>query len=184
MKKARGGQGLASLLRIALFSAVIAVCALISIPSPVPFTLQTFGVFLAVLMLGGRDGSLAVLLYILLGAVGLPVFSGFTGGMGALFGTGGGYILGFLAAACVLWLGEALLGKGAVARILASVSALLLLYTVGTLWFVAVYTKTHTVNGLLSVLLLCVIPYVIPDALKITLAFLVTKRLTRTIKQS
>ena len=65
----------------------MAICAWIAIPTPVPFPLQTLGVFLAVGLLGGRRGSLAVFVYLLLGAGGAPVFSGFTGGIGSLVGT-------------------------------------------------------------------------------------------------
>ena len=82
---------------IAVFAAVIAVCAWISIPAAVPFTLQTLGIFLAVGLLGGRRGTISVGVYLLLGAVGAPVFSGFNGGIGYLLGATGGYLLGFLA---------------------------------------------------------------------------------------
>lgn len=65
---------------IALFAVLMAVCSWISIPAVVPFTLQTFGVFVAVSVLGGKRGTLAVVLYLLMGIVGLPVFAGFSGG--------------------------------------------------------------------------------------------------------
>ena len=64
-----------------VMAVLIAVCSWISVPTAVPFTLQTFGVFMAVLVLGGKRGTLAVLVYVLLGAAGLPVFAGFTGGL-------------------------------------------------------------------------------------------------------
>ena len=82
--------------RIALCAALLAPCAWLSIPTQPPFTMQTFGVFLTLLLLGARDGVIAIALYILLGAMGAPVFSGFNGGMGALMGPTGGYIVGFL----------------------------------------------------------------------------------------
>ena len=87
------------LVYIAVCAALMAVCSWISIPAPAPlapFTLQTFAVFLILLLLGGRRGFFTVLTYILLGAVGLPVFAQFMGGVGVLFGTTGGYIIGFL----------------------------------------------------------------------------------------
>ena len=85
---------------IALMAALIALCAWISVPlGPVPFTMQTFGIFAALGLLGGRRGTLAFLIYLLLGIVGLPVFSGFSAGAGVLFGATGGYLLGYLAAA-------------------------------------------------------------------------------------
>ena len=83
---------------ISLSAAVIAVCAWITVPFTVPFTMQTFAVFLAVLLFGSARGMLSILLYIALGAVGLPVFSSFGGGIGVLIGPTGGYIIGFLAA--------------------------------------------------------------------------------------
>ena len=88
---------------IALFAVLMAVCAWISIPFAVPFTLQTFAVFAALAILGGRRGTLSVVVYLLLGAVGLPVFAGFKGGLAALLGTTGGYILGFLLTALLYW---------------------------------------------------------------------------------
>ena len=88
---------------IAIFAVIMAICSWISIPMEVPFTLQTFGVFIAVGILGGKRGTLAVLVYILLGAVGVPVFAGFTGGIGVLFNTTCGYIVGFLFSALVMW---------------------------------------------------------------------------------
>ena len=72
------------LVMVGLFAALIAVCAWITVPGTIPFTLQTMGVFLAVGLLGGKRGTAAVLVYILLGAVGMPVFSGFSGGIGRL----------------------------------------------------------------------------------------------------
>ena len=96
---------------IAMFAVLISICSWISIPSAVPFTMQTFGIFLAVAVLGGKRGSLAVLVYLLLGLVGVPVFAGFSGGIGCLAGTTGGYIVGFQLTALVMWAMEMMLGK-------------------------------------------------------------------------
>ena len=84
---------------IALFVALTAVCAWITIPMPAPlapFTLQTFAVFTALGILGLKDGLTAIIVYCLLGIVGLPVFAGMKGGVGVLLGTTGGYIIGFI----------------------------------------------------------------------------------------
>ena len=92
---------------IALFAVLMAVCAWITVPLPKPlvqFTLQTFAMFMALTTLGGRRGLYAMVVYLLLGAVGVPVFSGFRGGLGVLLDTTGGYIIGFAAAALVYWL--------------------------------------------------------------------------------
>ena len=99
---------------IALFAVLMAVCAWITVPLPKPlvqFTMQTFAMFMALLVLGGRRGLYAMVVYLLLGAVGMPVFSGFRGGMGVLLDTTGGYIIGFVAAALVYWLVTARLGE-------------------------------------------------------------------------
>ena len=92
---------------IALFAVAIAICSWISVPATVPFTLQTFGVFLAAAVLGGKRGTLAVLVYLALGMAGVPVFAGFQGGMGCLLGSTGGYLIGFLFLALVMWAGGA-----------------------------------------------------------------------------
>ena len=87
-------QKIVAMVQIALFAAIIAVCSWIQIPMTVPFTMQTFAVFCALTTLGGKGGTISILIYIVLGAVGVPVFAGFTGGIGILFGTTGGYIIG------------------------------------------------------------------------------------------
>ena len=167
---------------IGLFACVMAICAWISIPGQIPFTLQTMGVFLAVGLLGGKRGTLAVLVYVLLGAVGLPVFSGFTGGIGRLMGATGGYILGFLASALIMWAVEKLLPSKLWALVLGMVLGLAACYAFGTVWFLVVYTKAKGAISLMAVLGMCVIPYIIPDLLKIALALVLTKTLKRFVK--
>lgn len=167
---------------IALFAVMIAVCSWISIPATVPFTLQTFGVFLAVGVLGGKRGTLAVLVYLLLGMVGLPVFAGFSGGMGCLMGSTGGYIVGFLFSALVMWAMERLLGKKPWVLALSMVLGLIVCYAFGTVWFMQVYAKTTGAIGLWTALGWCVFPYIIPDLVKIVLAMVLCKRLAAAIR--
>ncbi len=162
---------------IALCAAVMAVCSWISIPAAVPFTMQTFGVFLVVGLLGGRNGTLAVLVYLLLGAAGLPVFSGFAGGIGHLFGVTGGYIIGFVFSALIMWLIESLLGRSFKILVLSMIAGLLVCYAFGTAWFMVVYTRDTGSIGVMSALTWCVFPYIIPDLLKIVLAAGLTRRL-------
>lgn len=167
---------------IAMFAGIMAVCSWISIPMTVPFTLQTFAVFLAVGTLGGRRGSLAVLVYILLGAVGLPVFAGFSGGIGILLGNTGGYIVGFLFTALFMWGMEALLGKKTWVLALSMVIGLLICYAIGTVWFMEVYARNTGEIGLSTVLGFCVIPFIVPDLVKMALALLVSKRLAKAVR--
>ena len=164
---------------IAVFSVIMAICSWISIPAQVPFTLQTFAVFLAFGVLGGKRGTMAVLVYILLGAVGIPVFAGFTGGIGVLMGNTGGYILGFLGSALVMWALEKLPGKRSVIQIFSMIAGLLVCYTFGTLWFMTVYAGTTGKVGLVTVLGWCVIPFIIPDLIKIGLAYMLAGRIRK-----
>ncbi len=166
---------------IAIFASIIVVCSWISIPAMVPFTLQTFGVFLAVGVLGGKRGTMAVLVYLLLGAVGIPVFAGFTGGIGCILGTTGGYIVGFLFSAMVMWAMECVFGKKTWVLALSMLFGLLVCYVCGTIWFMLVYAAGSGPIGVWTALMWCVFPYMIPDILKIALALRISKRITRTI---
>ena len=92
----KGRDKVINLVYASMFTALITVCGWICIPSAVPFTLQTLAVFLCIMLLGTKRSLAAVITYILLGAVGCPVFSGFRGGIGTLLGPTGGYITGFV----------------------------------------------------------------------------------------
>jgi biotin transport system substrate-specific component len=164
---------------IALFAALMAVSAWITVPGPVPFTLQTMGVFVSVGLLGGRRGTLAVALYLLLGAVGAPVFSGFRGGVGALLGTTGGYLTGFLLSALVMWGMTKLFGSGTAALAAAMAAGLLVCYVFGTAWFVTVYARTAGPVSAGTALGWCVLPFLPFDCGKLVLALLLTRRLRR-----
>ena len=183
MEAHRSSLSISDLTLIALFTAVIAVCSWISIPAAVPFTLQTFAVFLATGLLGGKRGTLTVLVYILLGAIGVPVFSGFTGGIGHLLGPTGGYIIGFIFSALVMWFAENRFGKSLKVLAASMVIGLIVCYAFGTAWFMAVYTKETGEIGLMTALGWCVFPYIIPDAVKIALAVILCRRLRSVITQ-
>ena len=165
------------LTHIALFAVLMAVCAWITIPMTVPFTLQIFAVFAALATLGGRRGTYAVAVYLLLGAVGLPVGAGFQGGLGWLLGTAGGYIVGFLCIALIYWLMTAKLGESLPVSIAACVLGLAVCYVFGTIWFMVVYARTTGPVGVMTALGWCVFPYVIPDLLKLVLAVTLSQRI-------
>lgn len=171
------------LVYISIFVVMITVCSWISIPLTVPVTLQTFGIFMAVGLLGGKRGTLAVLVYILMGAAGIPVFSGFAGGIGILMGNTGGYIAGFLFSALIMWGMEKLFGRSTPVLISSMFLGLFVCYAVGTFWFMKVYAVSSGAVGLLTVLGWCVFPFVIPDIAKIILALVMTKRLSGVIKK-
>ncbi|CUN11662.1 biotin transporter BioY [Blautia hydrogenotrophica] len=167
---------------ISFFAIVIAIGSWISIPTMIPFTLQTFAVFITVGILGGKRGAAAVSLYILLGVVGIPVFAGFKGGIGVLLGNTGGYILGFLLTVLVMWGIEKLFGKKTVTLLFSMILGLIVCYAFGTAWFITVYMRTSGNIGVMTVLSWCVIPFILPDLVKIALAILVSKRVSRYTK--
>ena len=134
---------------------------------------------MAVGVLGGKRGTIAVLVYILLGAIGIPVFAGFSGGIGALFGMSGGYIIGFLFSAIVMWGLENLIGRKPVMQIISMIAGLIVCYGFGTVWFMIVYARTTGAVGLATVLGWCVIPFIIPDLIKIALAFVLSGRVRK-----
>ena len=171
-----------SITMAATFAAIITICSWISIPTSIPFTLQTFGIFVTVGVLGGKRGSFAVFIYLLLGAIGVPVFAGFTGGMGIILGNTGGYIIGFLASALIMWLMEKLLGKKTWVLALSMVLGLIACYAIGTAWFIIAYAKNTGSIGLVTALGWCVIPFIIPDIIKIVLALIVSNRVSKLMK--
>ncbi|MBR3737134.1 MAG: biotin transporter BioY [Eubacterium sp.] len=169
------------LVYIGLSAALIAICAWITVPMAVPITLQTLGVCLVAGLFGAKRGTFSVIIYILLGAIGVPVFSGFKGGIGVLAGSTGGYIIGFIFTAIIvgfvsdksekLW-----------TLILSMIIGVIVCYAFGTAWFAFVYAKTNEPASLATILGWCVFPFLIPDAVKIILASLLTNRLKRYIK--
>ena len=165
------------MITVSLSAALICICSWIQVPSAVPFTLQTFAVFLISAVLGAKKGAAATLVYLLLGAVGLPVFSGFQGGVGALLGATGGYAFGFIFAAVIVGLITDKYGISLLTGIFSGVAGIAVCYLIGTLWFAFVYGGGNPA-GAISV---CVLPFILPDAVKITLAMIIAKRVKKTV---
>lgn len=162
----------------AISAALITVCAWIAVPVlQISFTMQTFGIFFTLCLLGGRRGAVSVLLYLLLGAVGLPVFSAFQGGVGTLLGVTGGYIWGFLLSALLYLAVTALFGESTPVRVTAAVAGMLLCYGCGTAWYLMSYAQ----SGFWAVVSTCVLPYLVPDTVKIALAFYLAGRLKKAL---
>ena len=114
--------------------------------------------------------------------MGAPVFAGFRGGMGSLTGLAGGYILGFLFTALVMWAMERLPGRRIWVLGASMVLGLAVCYAFGTVWYMAVYAQRGESTTLGAVLAVCVAPFLIPDGVKIALALLLTSRLKPHIK--
>lgn len=158
---------------VGMAAAVLTVCSWISVPLPKPlvsFTMQTFAVALVAGLLGVRRGTAAVAVWLALGALGVPVFAGFNGGIGYMLGSTGGYLWGFL-----LWVPiEGLLyrvGRGNLLLLAVGMAGgLAVCYTFGTVWFMVVYARTTGPVALSTVLSWCVLPYLVPDAVKLAMA--------------
>ncbi len=168
--------------RSALFTALLCVCAWLAVPAGSIFiTMQTFGIFLCLLVLGGKWGSLSILLYLLLGAAGMPVFSGFRGGIGALLDASGGYLVGFLVMGILYWVATALFGKAGKVRILALMAGLVACYGFGTFWYWKIYLSSGGSGSFSVVIISCVLPYILPDGIKMALAWFLARRLQRAV---
>ncbi|WP_022754286.1 biotin transporter BioY [Butyrivibrio fibrisolvens] len=169
----------------AMFAALCCATAPISIPLPggVPITLQTAAVFLAALLLGPLYGFVAVLVYVLLGAVGLPVFAGFSGGIGSLVGMSGGFIMSWPFAALLAGFIYFKFGrnKKGVVKYAEMIVAMLLgsvvIYVVGLTQFIFL-TKMSIQASLLA----CMVPFIPGDILKMVLVAIIVPVLEKAMK--
>ena len=152
----------------ALMAAVTCILAPLSIPiGPVPISFTNLAIYLSLYLLGWKKGTISYLIYLLLGLVGLPVFSGFTGGPAKLAGPTGGYIIGFIAMAIIAglvidhfhqpWL-----------QLIGMIVGTIICYVLGTAWFC--FEAKSTVSGALSI---CVFPFIPGDLIKMIIAMLI-----------
>lgn len=174
------------LVSCALCAAIIGVLAPISIPiEPVPISLATFAVLFSAFFMGGKWGTAAVGIYLLLGAVGVPVFAGFTGGFEKIVGPTGGYLVGYLPLALIsgglyaLW-GKKQTGvKRFLLMMLAAVLGTAVLYALGTAWFCHVMKRT-----VWEALALCVIPFLPGDLIKAAAAALLAPTVAKAVERA
>ncbi|MDP8944770.1 MAG: biotin transporter BioY [Actinomycetota bacterium] len=167
-------MNVAMMTRVALMAAVTAVAAQITVPiEPVPFTFQVLAVILSGLLLGPRYGALAQAIYVLVGAVGVPVFAGFKGGLGIVFGDTGGYLLAYPFAAAVAGLAARAVAndqrrQALLASLLCGCAALVVIYALGATWL-------SVIAGLSPAAALAtgVLPFVVFDLVKVVVAALV-----------
>ena len=190
-KSTRNRAFIYDLVLISVSAALITICSWISIPlGPVPFTLQTLGILAVMLTIGGRRGTIAILVYLALGAVGVPVFAGFKGGIMSFIGPTGGFLIGFVFGALVYWLLEKLfLKKLMTSPVKTWISGMLgflvfevIMYIVGVIWFMTVYAAQTGPVGLATVMTWCVIPFIIPDIVKMAVAVLIGERASKLIR--
>ncbi len=156
-----------------LMAALIAAGAFVSIPiGPVPIVLQNMFVFLAAILLGSRWGLASLAVYLLAGAVGLPVFAGGSGGIGRIIGPTGGYLLGYLPVVFVIGLISEKFGRRMVTDMIAMVCGSAILYSCGVTWL-----KILTGMSWMKSLALGMYPFLLGDALKIVAAAMIVKAL-------
>lgn len=165
----------------ALMAALIAVCSFIAIPvGAVPVTLQTFAVFVCAGILGKNRGAVSILVYILLGIAGIPVFSGFQSGLSVLTGPAGGYIIGFIPAVFVSGLIMQKTDRKIPFTFASFLAGLLICYICGMLWYVYVFSSGET--DFASAFAVCIQPYIIPDVIKLILAAVVSQAVRKRMK--
>ena len=169
---------LAYILHIPLFSAVICILSLISVPTPIPFTLQTLGIFISLMTLGGKRGTTSTLIYIAIGALGLPVFSCFRGGIGHIMEPSGGYIIGFIPLCLCYLLCSALIGCSFRKKLVCGAISLIPLYLCGVAWQCLLFTN-GTFEEFLSTIATFVLPFIIPDLVKILVAAMISAKIER-----
>lgn len=167
------------LVMTAVMAAVIAAVAPFALPiGPIPITLGTLVMYLAGYVLGGKRAGVAVLVYVLLGAVGVPVFNGFTGGLGVVAGPTGGYIIGFIPLAFLSGLAVERFPQNRLLQFVGMVIATAVLYALGTAWFCVQAGKSLT-----AALSVCVFPFIPGDLAKMAVAMvlgpMVRERLVR-----
>ena len=160
---------------IALMTAVTCVLGPLSIPlpfSPVPISLTNFAIFLAIFVLGMKNGTISFILYLLLGAVGVPVFSSFRGGLQVLAGPTGGYLIGFIFLALIMGFALDHFDRKLVPTIIGMIIGMAVCYTFGTVWLAKLLSLSFKEG-----LMMGVIPYLAGDVAKIIIAAIVGPKL-------
>ena len=187
-KKFRAKSLATELAYLSIGVAICTVCAWITIPvGVIPVTMQTFAVAAVGALLGAKRGTIAVAVYLLMGLIGIPVFSGFRAGVPALMGATGGYLIGFVFDVFIVGLFSNLPVKNKIFKTAVMYAAMVLglafCYFFGTLWFITVFNRgSANPVGIASALSMCVVPYLLPDAAKLLLASVLGVRLRGFIK--
>lgn len=161
---------------IAMAVAVMTICAWITVPFHVNFTLQTFAIFLIAGCFSAEISTSATVIYIVLGIVGVPVFSGFNAGISAIMGPTGGFILSFPFCALIISYFSRSRAATTVRYVLSCILSLALSYIAGACWYTFVFAHGSELS-LATTAAMCILPFVIPDILKIFLSALVLNRL-------
>ncbi len=175
MSKQKQNEKITAMVLCALFAAITAILSQVSVPMPsgVPITLQTFAVALCGYFLGAGKGAAAISVYIAIGAIGVPVFAGFKGGIASIMGLTGGFIIGFIALAALCGIGV----KNPALKMIFGMAGLLALHLLGTAQY-ALLSGTEPIPAFLTVSA----PYLIKDAVSVVLAYLAAMAMKKTLK--
>lgn len=169
-----------TLVLCAVFAALTAVCSQIQIPlAVIPINLALFSVHLCALLMKKQYAALSMTVYLLMGLIGLPVFVGFQGGAGVLFGRTGGYIIGYVASAFLTALMLEKWGRAWWKAALSIAAGVAACYAFGTAWYMAL-----TKSPLWLSLTYCVFPFLPGDAVKMALAILLAGRLEKPLRRA
>ena len=166
---------------IALMAAITCILAPLSIqlPGGVPISLTNLVIYITVFILGSKKGTISYCIYLLIGLIGLPVFSGFTGGVGKLAGPTGGYLIGFIFLAIISgYCIERFEGK-VYMYVAGMILGTAIAYALGTIWFM--YQMKVSLVGALSS---CVLPFLVGDGIKIIIATVVGPILKSSLKKA
>lgn len=163
---------------VAMCIALLTVCAWISIPFSVSFTMQTFAVFLIAALSDWKQSLTAVVLYVMLGVLGAPVFAGFQAGPAVFSGATGGYLIGFACSMLIIGLSVQRWGQTRAVLLVSMLLSLAVCYLCGTLWYWRLYLSVSDRVSFFAALGICVLPFLIPDILKMMLAIALTHRLS------
>lgn len=168
-----------NIISVSIFVAIISVCSCITIPvSIIPITMSLFGIFLCSVLLGGKLSFYTSIIYILVGIAGIPVFSGFRGGIGTILSPVGGYILAYPFAALILGIISEKSKYNFASLLSGSFIALLIIYLFGTVYF-AIVTK----NTIRNSVKISVYPFVFFDLIKCILAITIGKRVKKILEK-
>ena len=164
----------------ALFTAVICAVAPFSISiGPIPLSFATLAIYLAAVSLDWKYSVLSVVVYVALGAIGLPVFSNFEGGFYKIAGVTGGFIIGYIPLALATGLSAHASGKNRWIQLSGMVIGTVMLYTCGVMWFM-LQMKVSLVAAIMT----CVSPFLVGDSIKIAFAWIITPQLRKALSRN
>lgn len=174
MKKRR--NSVRTMIFISLFATLMCIGAWLHFPSPVPATMQTFVAMCALGIMGGKNTFIMLTVYIMLGVLGLPVFSGFQSGFGALAGPTAGFIWGFLIGVPVFALAQKSIKNKKYSLYIGYILYIIIHYIPGALWYCVFSFGEISFSRLLSSLTVTVFPFILPDAIKVFIAGITVKK--------